>query len=276
VRRLGAAALLLLLAATAHASADPAASPPEGAALEGAEMESLDAVALVERFEEIFRGTTAQMKAAMTIERPRWTRTVTFRSWDDRAKDRALVRILGPAKDRGTGFLREEQTLWTYLPRIERTTRIPPSMMLQPWMGSDFSNDDLVRESSIVRDYTPRDLGYDELDGMRVRGIELLPKEEAPVVWSRVEIWIETDRIVPVREIFFDEPQPGRFEAVRDMRFSDVHEVQGRPLPHLWVATPLDKEGHVTRVQVMEMRFDEPLADAIFTLANLKRAEAAR
>jgi outer membrane lipoprotein-sorting protein len=268
--------VLLLLAGCWTALAEPAATEPAATPAEPEGAVSLDADALVLRFEEIFRGSTAQMKAAMTIQRPRWTRTVTFRSWDDRSKDRSLVRILGPAKDRGTGFLREDQTLWTYLPRIERTTRIPPSMMLQPWMGSDFSNDDLVRESSIVEDYTARDLGYDELDGLRVRGIELIPREEAPVVWSRIEIWIEAERVVPVRELFFDEPEPGRFEAVRDMRFSEVREVQGRPLPHLWVATPLDKEGHTTRVEVMEMLFDEPLDDSLFTLANLKRAEAVR
>jgi outer membrane lipoprotein-sorting protein len=256
-------ALLLLVTAPSAALAEPSMAPG-------------DARALVERIEEIFRGDTARLKAAMTIVRPRWTRTITFRSWDDRHGDRAFIRILSPSKDRGTGFLREETTFWMYLPRIERTTRIPPSMMLQPWMGSDFTNDDLVRESSLIDDYKPRDLGTKELDGVEVRGVELLPHEEAPVVWSRIEIWVDVASLAPVIEIYYDEPEPGRFEAVRQMRFTDVRDVQGRPLPHVWEMEIFDKKGHITRIEIEEAKFDEPIEESIFTLTNLKRAEAVR
>lgn len=257
--RIGVCALLLLA---------PATPPPA---------EEFDVQALIDRIEDIFRGDTAQMKAAMTIERPRWSRTVVFRSWDDRKADRAFIRILAPAKDRGTGFLREERTFWTYLPRVERTTRIPPSMMLQPWMGSDFTNDDLVRESSLIDDYDPRDLGTKELDGVQVRGVELLPHEDAPVVWGRIEIWVEVDRLAPVLEIFYDEADTrGEFEPVRRMRFSEVRDVQGRPLPHVWLMETFEKPDHITRIEIQEMKFDEPIDDSIFSMANLKRGEAVR
>jgi outer membrane lipoprotein-sorting protein len=261
-------AVLLVVALPWTAPGESALTPEEAA--------SLGAKQLVERFEEIFRGQTAQMKASMKIERPRWTRTMTFRSWDDRAGDRAFVRILSPSKDRGTGFLRESKTLWTYLPRVERTTRIPPSMMLQPWMGSDFTNDDLVRESSLIEDYEPSDLGIREIEGQTLRGIQLVAREEAPVVWARVEIWFDPSNFVPLLQVNYDEPEPGRYEPIREMRYSDVREVQGRPLPHAWVMTPLDKPGHVTSIRIEEMQFDEPLDDGIFTQANLKRAEATR
>ncbi len=33
--------------------------------------------------------------------------------------------------------------MWEYLKNTETTIKIPPSMMLQSWNGSDFTNDDL-------------------------------------------------------------------------------------------------------------------------------------
>jgi outer membrane lipoprotein-sorting protein len=222
------------------------------------------------------RGTTSEIRAAMTIERPRWTRTVRFRSWDDRAHDRSFTRILDPAKDRGTGFLKVEQTLWTYLPSVERTTRLPPSMLLQPWMGSDFTNDDLVRESSLIDDYTPRLLGKREISGKPALGVELLPKEDAPVVWAKVELWLDEERLAPLAASYYDEPETGRYAEVRRMSYSELRDVQGRPVPHRWEMLSIDKPGHATRVVLEEIRFDEPMPDDLFTQANLQRAEAVR
>lgn len=260
-------ASLLLLAAEVDAPAAPV--PVE-------DLTELDAAAIIERAEDVLRGETAQMKATMKITTPRWERSVTFRSWDDRAGDRSFIRILDPRKDRGTGFLRIDETLWTYLPRVERTTRIPPSMMLQPWMGSDFSNDDLARESSMIDDYEHRFLGAREVDGVRALGVELIPHPEAPVVWSRIDAWVAADTFAPVRFVYYDEPEPGTFEEVRRMVFEDVRPLQGRHVPHRWVMEPFDKPGHRTEVLIEELVFDEPLDDGIFTHANLKRAEAVR
>ncbi len=245
-----------------------------GAATAGAAELSADEI--VRRAEDALRGETAQMKATMTITTPRWKRELSFRSWDDRKKDRSFTRLLSPKKDRGTGFLRLGNTLWTYLPRVERTTRIPPSMMLQSWMGSDFTNDDLARESSLVEDYTARVIGEREIEGRRAFGVELIPHPDAPVVWSKIEAWVVAETFAPLLYEYYDEPDPERFEMVRRMRFSDVRQVQGRPMPHLWVMEPLDKPGHETRVRLDEMLLDEPLDDDIFTQSNLKRAEAVR
>ena len=231
---------------------------------------------LVERAEDALRGDTAQMKATMTITTPRWTRELSFRSWDDRHNDRSFTRILGPKKDKGTGFLRVGSTLWTYLPRVERTTRIPPSMMLQSWMGSDFTNDDLARESSLIDDYTPSLIGEREIDGQRAWGAKLVPHEDAPVVWSKIEAWVAAESFAPLLYLYYDEPEEGQFELIRRMRFSDVRTVKGRPVPHEWVIEPLDKPGHSTAVRLDEMELDEPIAERVFTQDNLKRSEAVR
>ena len=236
----------------------------------------LDARQLVERAEDALRGETSEMKATMNITTPRWKRELSFRSWDDRLGDRSFTRILSPKKDRGTGFLRVRNTLWTYLPRVERTTRIPPSMMMQPWMGSDFTNDDVARESSLVDDYTAKLIGEREIDGTLAWGVELIPYEDAPVVWSKIEAWVVAEVFAPYLYLYFDEPDPGRFELVRRMHFSDVRQVNGRPVPHQWRIEPLDKPGHSTAIRLDEIKLDDPLDPDLFTQEHLKRAEAVR
>jgi outer membrane lipoprotein-sorting protein len=149
-------------------------------------------------------------------------------------------------------------------------------MMLQPWMGSDFTNDDLVRESSFVTDYTPSELGEKDVDGLALVGLELIPHEDAPVVWGRVELWIERERLAPRLFIYFEEGDKGQFAKVRTLRFDEIKEVQGRPLPHYWEMIPEDKPGHRTVVRLEEIEFDQPMDDALFTQENLRRAEAVR
>ncbi|HTO71397.1 MAG TPA: outer membrane lipoprotein-sorting protein [Myxococcota bacterium] len=235
-----------------------------------------DAAEIVRRAEDALRGNTAEMKLRMAITTPRWSRELVVRTWDDRPHDRSFVRVLEPEKDKGTAFLRDHDAFWTWLPRVERAMRIPPSMMLQSWMGSDFTNDDLARESSLEKDYVPVLLAGQELEGVPAYQLELRPKPEAPVVWAKVELWIEKARYAPLLYTYYDEPQPGHFEPLRTLRFSDIHEVQGRPLPHAWEMVPMDKPGHSTRVTLEEVKLDQVLADDIFTQSNLRKSEAAR
>ena len=260
VTRVGVAlALLVALAAAVPARAD-----------------APDAAEIVRRAEDALRGNTAEMKLHMTITTPRWTRELVVRTWDDRPHDRSFVRVLEPEKDKGTAFLRDHDAFWTWLPRVERAMRIPPSMMLQSWMGSDFTNDDLARESSLEKDYVAVLLPGSELDGVPAWQLALQPKPEAPVVWAKVELWIEKARYAPLLYTYFDERGAGQFEPLRTLRFSGVKEVQGRPLPHQWEMTPLDKPGHSTRVELEEVVLDQKLSDEIFTQSNLRNSEAAR
>ena len=228
---------------------------------------------IVRRAEDALRGDRSYCKCEMTVSSPRLAkpRTVAFESWSDGPGKRSFIRIQSPAKDAGTGFLKLHPNLWMYVPRVERTIRVPPSMMLQSWMGSDFTNDDLVRESSEVDDYTHVllgvDPGSDKSGGRRSYVVEYQPHETAPVVWGRIVAWIDAELSAPLFQEFFDEDGV----KIRQMRFSDVREVDGRNLPHRWVLTPLDKPGHETIVVVQKMRYDLAIEDSVFTTRNLKR-----
>jgi outer membrane lipoprotein-sorting protein len=239
--------------------------PPEG--------QSAREIAL--RAEDVLRSERTYLEAKMTVESSRLSRprVVRFRSLDDRPGKRSFIRILAPAKDEGTGFLKLHPNLWMYLPRVERTMRIPPSMMLQPWMGSDFTNDDLVNESSEIDDYDHRLLGVDpKPDGivdLRAYVVEYTPHEDTPIVWGKIIAWIETEYGTPLRQEFYDEEGV----LLRVMHFGDIREVQGRRFPYLWTVRPLDKEGHETRIEVEQIRFEADFDDSVFTTRHLKARE---
>jgi outer membrane lipoprotein-sorting protein len=244
--------------------------------LAGAELEppppGVDAREIARLQEDVLRGDRAYMEATMTVVSPRLLtpRVVRLLSWDDRLGKRSFTRILAPAKDEGTGFLMKRPNLWMYIPRVERTMRIPPSMMLQSWMGSDFTNDDLVKQSSQLDDYDHKLLGVDPAtpghDGVRSYVVEFIPHEDAPVVWGRIVSWIEMEHYSPLRQEFYDEDGA----KLRVFELGDVREVQGRHFPHAWSMVPLDKPGHRTTIEMQEIRFDEEFDERIFTTRNLK------
>jgi len=233
-----------------------------------------DAREIARRAEDAMRSDSTYLAAAMTVRSPRLSsdRVVRFRSWDDRPGKRNMIRILSPAKDEGSGFLKLHPNLWMYVPRVERTMRIPPSMMLQPWMGSDLTNDDLVNESSEIDDYEHVFLRIDdEVPGAAGRSayvIEYTPHEDAPVVWGKIRAWIDQEHYAPLRQEFFDE----RGSKIRVMSYSDLRKSGDRHFPHRWRVTPLEKPGHETEIQIEEVRFDQSFDDGIFTKRNLKKA----
>lgn len=235
----------------------------------------MDGREIARRSEDVLRGDTAYLEAQMTIVSPRLPapRAVTFRVWDDRPNKRSFIRILAPPKDAGTGFLKLHPNLWMYIPRVERTTRIPPSMMLQSWMGSDFTNDDLVRESSQLDDYEHHLLGIDshpeDGPGLKAYVVDDVPHEDAPVVWGRIIKWIETEHFTPLRSDYYDE----KGERLRTMRFSAIRAVQGRHFPYEWTMTPLDKQGYETTITIDAIRFNEHLDEDIFTTRHLKERD---
>lgn len=221
---------------------------------------------IIDRVERLLWGRTLQGEYEMVIETPRWQRTLALRVWMERP-GRSFVRIVSPAKEAGIGSLRIGAEMWNYLPNVERVIRIPPSMMLQPWMGSDFTNDDLVKESSILDDYTHKVLGTITVDGDEAYQVEATPKPQAPVVWGRVVITVRKRDFMPLKQAFFSE----RGELVRELGFAEVRSVGGRTLPTRWEMRPTDRPGHSTAVVLKDAVFDRPVDEGIFTQRNLQR-----
>ncbi|HEX8009403.1 MAG TPA: outer membrane lipoprotein-sorting protein [Casimicrobiaceae bacterium] len=221
---------------------------------------------IVERVESLMWGKTVQGEYEMTITTPRWERTLVLRAWMERPK-RSFVRILAPAKEKGIGSLRIGAEMWNYLPNVERTIKIPPSMMLQPWMGSDFTNDDLVKASSIVDDYTSRVLREEPAGGAPAYVLELIPKPDAAVVWGKIVYWVRKSDFIPLKEEFYDE----RGGLIRTMTFSEVRPMGGRTIPTRWEIRPTEKPANSTTLVVKSALYDRPIDPEVFTQRNLQK-----
>lgn len=247
-RRLCGAPLALLVAGPARAAASPTAEE------------------VIERFDKLLWGSTLQGQFEMTITTPSWSRSLTLKLWTHRPA-KSFVRIVAPAKDAGILSLRLGSEMWNYLPNIERSIKVPPSMMLQPWLGSDFSNDDMVKESSIVHDYQHRIVGEPRVEGVDAWEIESLPRLEAAVVWGRLLSLVRKGDYVPLSTRFFNE----RGQLVRTLSYSDVRPLGGRQLPTRWEMQPENQPGKKTTLVIQEARYDQPIAEDVFSLQNLSR-----
>lgn len=221
---------------------------------------------LVERVDTLLWGKTLRGEFEMTIATPRWQRTLALRAWMERPT-RSFIRILAPAKERSIGSLRIGAEMWNYLPNVERTIKIPPSMMLQPWMGSDFTNDDLVKQSSAVDDYTQRIVRTETAEGGAAYVVEALPKPDAAVVWGKILYWIRKPDFMPLKQEYYSE----RGELVRVLSFSEVRPMGGRTMPTKWEMRPRDKPGNVTTIIVKSALYDEGIDAEIFTQRNLQK-----
>jgi len=224
----------------------------------------VDVDAVVKYFENLYRSDSSISVAKLTVTKPRSTRTLEMKIWTQ-GEDKALIVIRNPARERGTATLRVDKNLWNYLPRIKRTIRIPPSMMLASWMGSDFTNDDLVKESSYSKDYKYELVGPSEKPkGWLVR---FTAKPDIVGLWNRFELILSEDARIPLEAKYYDRKD----RLAREMRWSDVKVFDGRRIPTRMTLIPSDKEGHATEMVYLDIDFDVKVPDDTFSLSNLEQ-----
>ena len=221
---------------------------------------------IIRKADEKLKGRTNTSTLKMTIVRPSWQREMVMKSWA-KGDEYSLILVTSPARDKGTAFLKREQEMWNWQPTIDRTIKMPPSMMSQSWMGSDFTNDDLVKQSSIVVDYNHKLLGKETIEGRECYKLELIPLEEAAVVWGKILIWIDTQEYMQMKTEFYDED----FYLVNTMLGKEVKEMDGKLLPSVLEVIPAEEEGHKTVVEYLSLDFDADIKDSFFSIQNMKR-----
>ncbi len=228
--------------------------------------QSVDIKEIIRQSDEKFRGSSSTGSFSMTIERPTWSRTISMKSWS-LGTEYSLIYVTAPAKEKGQVFLKRKSEMWNWVPSIERMIKIPPSMMMQSWMGSDFTNDDLVRESSIVKDYTHKLIGEETIDKYVCYKVELIPLEDAPVVWGKVLMWVSKKDYLWLKAEFYDEDGI----LVSTEILSDVKKMDDRIIPCRMEMIPADKEGNKTIMIFENTKFDVPLKEDFFSIQNMKK-----
>lgn len=233
-----------------------------GAPAAAQQLPSMDEV--IDHLDELYRSNSSHAVMTMTVVRERGTRELTMESWS-KGEDDALVVIRAPAREAGTATLMTDEGMWNYAPRADRLIRIPTGLLSESWMGSHFTNDDLMRETSYDDDYDSA-LSWAERDGERRLLVTMTPKPDAPVVYTRVLFWLTPDEWIPVAEEFYDEG-----ERVRTMTFDQVETVSGRPIAMRMTLVPADEPGERTVVRYDELRLDIQVDDDLFTRRGLRR-----
>lgn len=225
----------------------------------------LTALEIIKKADEKTRGKTSQGTMSMTIDRPGWSRTIEMKSWS-KGTEYSMVYITAPAREKGQVFLKRGNDMWNWVPSIERLIKLPPSMMMQSWMGSDFTNDDLVKESSVVKDYDHKLMGTETVREMSCYKIELIPKPDAPVVWGKIYTWITKDGFDTWQSDFYDEDG----YLIHTMYSGNIKQFGDRKIPSEMYIIPKDKKGHRTTLTIKAMEFDKPIDDSFFTQQNMK------
>ena len=228
--------------------------------------QNLTAKEIVKKADDKSRGLTSQGEMTMTIIRPTWTRSITMKSW---AKGSAysLILITSPAKDKGQVFLKIKTDMWNWVPSIDKMIKIPPSMMMQSWMGSDFTNDDLVRESSIVTDYEHTLMGQESVRDQLCYKIQLIPHPEAAVTWGKVIAWITTKGFDTWKVEYYDEDM----KLINVMNASNIKRVGNREIPVKLEITPMENINNKTVLETKTLLFDKPISDDFFSQQNMRK-----
>ncbi|HCE2648256.1 TPA: outer membrane lipoprotein-sorting protein [Vibrio parahaemolyticus] len=220
---------------------------------------------IVQKSDQAMRGKSSYSEATMEIVRPDWTRSMTMKSWT-KGTELSLVLVTAPAKDKGSASLKRHREMWNWVPSIERVIKIAPSMLSQSWMGSDFTNDDLINQSSIVVDYQHALLGNDSFEGDKVWVIEATAKPDAPVVWNKVTLWISQSTYLQRKVEFYDEFD----ERVNVLTTYDVKELGGRKIAARMEMKPVDKPGNKTIFTTHQAQFDFDINDDFFSQQQMK------
>lgn len=228
--------------------------------------QDLSAKDIVAKADENMRGKTSQADITIKIIRATWSREMNIKTWT-KGDDYSIILVTSPAKEKGTVFLKRIKEVWNWIPSIERNIKLPPSMMSQSWMGTDFTNDDLVKEASSVSDYDHKLLGKETISDKDCYKIEMIPKPSAAIVWEKVIVWIDSEYFLQLKAEFYDEDG----ELVNIMNSSEVKEVGDRKITSKIEMFPVDKEGNSTVIIYNDIIFDKPINDNFFTTRNMKQ-----
>lgn len=225
-----------------------------------------DAKEIVKAADDRMQGLSNYTVMTIKIVRPTWEREMKMRSWS-KGTDYSLIILDAPSKDRGTVFLKRKNEIWNWLPSIDKSIKLPPSMMMQNWMGTDFTNDDLVKQSSIVNDYKHTIVGDSTIQNLDCYKIEMIANEDAAIVWGKVIIFIDKADYLQLRIEYYDEDG----YLINLMNFYDIKEMGGRTIPSRMEMIPADSPDKKTIMIYNSIEFDIDIDENYFTTQNMKR-----
>ena len=226
----------------------------------------LTATEIVDQVDRMLRGNSSRGTIQMRVKTRLWERDMTVESGSEGPEEVPAL-VLKPNKEEGGATPRVNSDMWNYLPKIDRTIRVPSSMMMASWMGSHFTNDDLVKESRLIHDYHI-EISYDgKREDLLVWEFTLTPHPDAPVVWGKIHYQVRKQDLMPTWAAYYGEDG----ELKRTMTFAEYRQMGGRLVPTKSRMIPEDKPEEYTEMTYLELEFDVAIPKGTFSLASLRR-----
>ena len=226
----------------------------------------LTAEKILDNVDDLYRSNASHGILTLSVTTVNWQRTLTLEQWS-KGEDKSLIKILKPKKEKGLATLRVDKNMWNYMPKVKRVVKIPSSMMSSSWMGSHFTNDDLVKQSRMAEDYTFSITFEGMNDGKEIIEVTCLPNKEAAVVWGKVEVVVYADNYLPLRMIYYDED----LLLSRTLEFTNIEMMDGKMIPTMMNMIPTDEPGESTTVKWEKVQFDVTIDDEFFSLRKLQQ-----
>ena len=226
----------------------------------------LSAEKILDNVDDLYRSNASHGILTLSVTTVNWQRTLTLEQWS-KGEDKSLIKILKPKKEKGLATLRVDKNMWNYMPKVKRVVKIPSSMMSSSWMGSHFTNDDLVKQSRMAEDYTFSITFEGMNDGKEIIEITCLPNKEAAVVWGKVEVVVYADDYLPLRMTYYDED----LLLSRTLEFTNIEMMNGKIIPTMMSMIPTNEPGESTTVKWEEIQFDVTIDDKFFSLRKLQQ-----
>ena len=221
---------------------------------------------ILNNVDDLYRSNASHGILTLSVTTVNWQRTLTLEQWS-KGEDKSLIKILKPKKEKGLATLRVDKNMWNYMPKVKRVVKIPSSMMSSSWMGSHFTNDDLVKQSRMTEDYTFSITFEGMNDGKEIIEITCLPNKEAAVVWGKVEVVVYADDYLPLRMTYYDED----LLLSRTLEFTNIEMMDGKTIPTMMSMIPTNEPGESTTVKWEEIQFDVTIDDEFFSLRKLQQ-----
>jgi outer membrane lipoprotein-sorting protein len=225
-----------------------------------------DAKEIVQKMDDKLQGDSNKSEMTMSIVRPKYTRTIAFKNWS-LGREYFLTYVTAPSKDKGMVSMKYQKEMWSYTPSINRIIKLPPSMMSQGWMGSDYTNDDLVKQSSIVKDYTHTIIKEETINNRLCYQIQMIPNADANVVWGKIITWVDKEKYISIKSEYYDEEE----FLVRTELGKEVKTFDDRELPTILEIIPAEEPDNRTIITIVSMDFDVEIDESFFSQQNMKR-----
>ena len=230
-----------------------------------ADASNLNPRKILDSVDDIYRSNTSHGILTLAVTTTNWQRTLTLEQWS-KGKNKHLIKVLKPKKEKDLATLRVDTNVWNYMPKVKKVVKIPSSMMSSSWMGSHFSNDDLVKQSRMVKDYDYSTSFEGIRDGIDIVEITCFPKMNAAVVWGKVEVIVYKEDFIPLRLIYYDED----LNLSRKLEFSNIQIIDNKKIPLKMQMVPENEPGESTTIQWKEIKFDLTISDDFFSLRKLQ------